>query len=276
MRRILGPAVALLAILLAAGIGSPSAKADDLNPLVDKWEFNLGGFFLASNTDITLYSNLLEEGTQINFEDDLGFDDSGTSFHLDAAYRIGRRHQISAGYYQLQRDTTYQINFEFDWGDETFPVDATVTGYFDMTFLEFGYDYWMLTKERTALSIGLSLSWIKVESGLGVGDVEGSIGTDLSSDVPVPTIALELRQILVQRLRLNAGLGYMTLSPIPDYKGNVWRSHIGLEHHTWKHVGFGLKYTYDAYDITKEDGSVLDWDIAFDLSGFEAYLHFMF
>ncbi len=270
-------AVAVVTIfLLAAGIGSSTAKADDENPMVDKWEFDLGSFFLGSNTDITLYSNVLEEGTKFSLEDDLGFDNSGTSFHLNAAYRIGRRHQISAGYFNLNRDTTQQLSFDLEWGDETFPIDATVTGYFDMTFLEFGYDYWMLTKERTALSIGLSLSWVSMEAGLGLEGEEGSIGTDLSSNVPVPTIAMELRQLLVHRLRLTAGLGYMTLSPIPDYKGNVWRSHIGLEHHTFEHVGFGLKYSYDSYDITKETGSLLDWDVAFDLSGFEAYLHFMF
>lgn len=266
----------LTMFLLLAGIGNPMAKADDDNPLVDKWEFDLGGFFLESKTDITLYSNVLEQGTKISLEDDLGFDNSGTSVHLNAAYRLGRRHQFSAGYFNLNRNTTQQLGFELEWGDETFPIDTTVTGYFDMTFLGFGYDYWMLTRERTALSIGISLSWIQMEAGLGIEGVQGSIGTDLKSDVPVPTIAMELRQLLVHRLRLTAGLGYMTLSPIPDHKGNVWRSHIGLEHHTWEHVGFGLKYSYDTYDITKEDGTLLDWDVAFDLSGFEAYLHFDF
>jgi hypothetical protein len=262
--------------LLVAGIGSPAAKAVEDNELVDRWEINLGGIFLGSSTDITLYSNVLGQGTTISLEDDLGFESSPTSIHINAAYLIGRRHQVSVGYFQLPRDTTHQISFDLEWGDETFPVDATVTGYFDTTFLEFGYDFWLVTKERTALSIGLSLTWASLEAGLGVEGVDGSVGADLNSSVPVPTLAVKLRQHLVHRLNLNVGLGYMTLSPLPDYSGNVWRSYIGLEHRTWDHVGFGLKYGYDGYDITKEDGSILDWDLALDVSAFEAYLHFMF
>ncbi len=270
--------IAALAIgPLAAGTDSQATMADGENPLVERWEFDLGGFFLGANTDVTLYSNVLDQGTQVNLEDDLGFDSSGTSFHINAAVRLGRRHQFSLGYFQMPRDTLEQISFDLEWGDETFPVNATVTGFFDLTFLEFGYDYWIVTKDRTALSIGLSLSWVTLKTGLGVEGVEiGGVGADISTDVPVPTLALELRQHLVQRLILDAGLGYMTLSPIPDYKGNVWRSFIALEHHTWDHIGFGLKYNYETYDITKDEGTRLDWDLGFDLSGFEAYLHFMF
>lgn len=263
-------------VLLIAGIGGPAARADDDNPMVDKWEFDVGGFFLGSTTDITLYSNLLGQGTEINLEDDLGFDSSDTSIHLNAAYRLGKRHQLSIGYFDMPRDSTEQISFELEWGDEVFPIDATITGYYDMRFIEFGYDYWMVAKERTALSIGLSVSWIRLQAGLGLEGAEDALNADLKTDVPVPTLALQLRQMLFHRLRLDAGLGYMTLSPLPDYKGNVWKSYIGLEHHTWEHVGFGLKYGYDAYDITREEDTILDWDVGFDLQGFEVYLHFMF
>jgi hypothetical protein len=269
-------AAVLTMFMMVAGIGSPTAKATEENPLVDRWEFDLGGFFLGSNTDVTLYSKLLETGTKISLEDDLGFDSSGTSFHINAAYLIGKRHQLSLGYFKLDRDTRQELSFELEWGDETFPVDAIVTGYFDTSFLELGYEYWMVAGERTALSIGLSLAWTRFETGLGLEGVEGSIGSDLKTDVPVPTLGLQLRQQLVHRLILNAGLGYMTLNPLPDYKGNVWRTYLGLEHRTWDHVGFGLKYSFDRHDITKEEGTALDWDIVSDISGFDVYLHFMF
>ena len=275
-RRWLITIAALAIVLLAAGTDSLATMADGDNPLVERWEFDLGGFFLGSSTDVTLYSELLEDGTSISLEDDLGFDSSGTTFHINGAVRLGRRHQFSVGYFDMPRNTTEQISFDLEWGDETFPIDSTVTGYFDLKFVEFGYDYWVVTKDRTALSLGLSLSWITLKAGLGVEGVEDSIGTDLSSDVPVPTLGVGLRQHLFHRLILNAGLGYMTLSPLQDIKGDVWRSQIGLEHHTWEHVGFGLKYRYDVYDITKEEGPLLDWDLGFDLSGFDVYLHFMF
>ena len=275
-RRCMITAAILTMFMLASGIAGPTAKAVEDNELVDRWEINLGGIFLGSTTDITLYSNVLGEGTTISLEDDLGFESSPTSIHINAAYLIGRRHQVSVGYFKLDRDTRQELSFELEWGDEIFPVDTVVTGYFDTTFLEFGYDYWLVTKERTALSIGLSLAWTTLEAGLGVEGVEESLGADLSSDVPVPTLGLKLRQHLVHRLILNAGLGYMTLSPLPDYKGDVWRTYLGLEHRTWDHVGFGLKYSYDRYDISKEEGTALDWDLGFDISGFEVYLHFMF
>jgi hypothetical protein len=271
-------AVAVLTMfLLASGVGSPAAMAVEDNELVDRWEFDLGGFFLGSSTDVTLYSTLLGQGTEVSLEDDLGFDSSDFSFHAKAAYLIGRRHQVSLGYYKLNRDSSQQIDFELDWGDETFPLSATVIGYFDTTFLEFGYDFWLVTRERTALSLGLSLTYLSVEAGLGIDGVDvGDVSGDLKTDVPVPAVFVSLRQHLVQRLILRAKLGYMTLNPIPDYKGDLWNGYIALEHRTWKNVGFGLKYSRDSYNIQKEDGAILDWDIGFDLSGFEFYLHFMF
>lgn len=275
-RRWLKMSAVAVSILLAFGLFGPTAGAVEDNPMVDRWEFDIGSLFMGTDTKVRLDSTVLGVGTEIDLEDDLGFDDSGSELRLEGAYLIGHRHQLRLGYFRMPRDAATTIRFDINWGDETYPVNADVAGHFDVTFWEFGYEFWMLTRERTALGLGLSLSWAQVEAGIGLEGSEISAEDDWSTDVPVPTIFLELRQNLVHRLDLEGELGYMSLAPLSGYDGDVWKAALALEHQTWEHVGFGLRYSIDAYSVEKEEEDLLGWKLDLDIQGFQVYLHLVF
>ncbi|HEX8412044.1 MAG TPA: hypothetical protein VF883_24555 [Thermoanaerobaculia bacterium] len=73
------------------------------------------------------------EGTLINFERDLGLEDSRTLQRFGVQWRPFARHELAASYFSAPRSGFEQINRNITFRDEVYPVNALVTSQFDLT-----------------------------------------------------------------------------------------------------------------------------------------------
>ena len=55
---------------------------------------------------------------------------------------------------------------EIEWGDETIPIDASVTLAFDITQAFIDYTYYPWVKDRWAFGFGLGLRWMDIQATL--------------------------------------------------------------------------------------------------------------
>ena len=113
----------LLQIFIILSFSITMVHAADSN--TDRFSFSIGAFITDRDTDARLDSQTLGQGTDIDFEDDLDLDSSGTVFRLDAFYRFNRRHRIDFAIFDLSRDSSATINESIQFGDDVFNINTT-------------------------------------------------------------------------------------------------------------------------------------------------------
>jgi len=269
MKRI---ALLLLFLLVVSASNAYAGVTVGESLVLDRWTFRIGGFLTGLSTDLRLDNPITgEEGTSISLEDDLGFSSSETVPRLNLAFIIGRRHEISVGWYKTDRDSSTTITEEIKWGDETFPINIDVVAFYNTEFLTAAYTYWFYSSEKTALGITGGLVLANLGSGMGVSFGGPGIEReeDLSTEVPVPQLGFSVSTYLGKRFVFAGAIGYIAFN-LDDWEGSVGSALASVEHRTWKNFGFGLGYSYTDYDI---DTKAVDFlgQFKYNVSGFEIY-----
>jgi hypothetical protein len=101
----------------------------------------LGTFFMTSETRVRADAfDSADIGTPFDFEDTFGLHDE-TVFRVDVSWRMGARHLLRAMYFDSHRAARSTLSEEIHFGDQTFPVDATVDSRFDFGITEVAYEY---------------------------------------------------------------------------------------------------------------------------------------
>ena len=107
-RRIALPSAAILLAAVA-----PAVHAESGNPLTDRFNIQLGGFLLSTETTLRVDGEF-DQGTEIDSERDLGLKDSDR-FRIDAYWRIAPKHKIRLMYFDTSNsaDKTLERTIEF-------------------------------------------------------------------------------------------------------------------------------------------------------------------
>jgi len=253
---------------LAAHAGGVSV-AD--SKVLDRWTFRIGGFLTGLSTEIRLDSPINGEGTTVSLEDDLGFSSSETVPRLNLSFIIGKRHKITAGWFETDRDSTTTITEEIEWGDETFPINADIRAFYTTEFIDLAYTFYFYSSERTSLGITGGLVFANLSAGLGLdlAGIGGQVEEDLSTDVPVPQLGFSVNTYLGKKFVFTTILGYIAFS-LDDWEGDVGTAIFSVEHRTWKNFGFGLSYSYANYNVDANAADFLG-NFEYNISGFEIY-----
>ena len=269
MKRI---AIVLLLLFCLSVTQASAGVSVGQSKVLDRWSFRIGGFLTGLSTDLRLDNPITgEEGTSISLEDDLGFSSSESVPRLNLSFILGKRHEISAGWYETDRDSTTTLSEEIMWGDETFPINVDVTAFYKTEFINVAYTYYFYSSETTSLGItgGLVLATLSAGVGLDLLGQGISREEDLSTDVPVPQLGFSINHYLGSRFVLAGTLGYIAFN-LDDWEGSVGSAILAIEHRTWKNFGFGVGYSYSNYDV---DASATDFlgNFEYNISGFEFY-----
>ena len=119
----IGLLVALASALLLPA--APGAAQETDTDVPQKFWIEMGGFRVSSSTNLRL--NGSAPGDDVDFERDLNLPNTTTQGYLEAFWRIGRRHQVSANWQRVKRDGgSVAIQEDIEWGDVVFPVGVEV------------------------------------------------------------------------------------------------------------------------------------------------------
>lgn len=272
--RLLQPAV-LIAALLAAGAGPAVAEEPGVlmsgtsggpNLLEDKFNATLGNFILETNTSVRLDGPAGEVGTDFDWEENFGGSD-GNRFRVDGSWRFADRHKVRGMWFNFERNRSTVFNEEVDWGEVTFPVDATVDGRFKFDIYELAYEYAFLKRENLELSgsFGFHLAQFEVgmtadvDTGGGGGTVE--IGDKGELNAPLPVIGGRVIYRIHRDFWIDAMVQFFALE-YENVDGRLIDSRIGVlwQPRSWGGIGIG----YNRFDMdvdvsrSKYTGK-LDW-----------------
>ena len=265
---------AVLTVLVAAPL-----RADESSFLFPRFSLTGGSFFETTETKVRVDADVTGiPGDLVDFESELGLDDSEAVLRFGLDWRPLARHQFSLGYHSLSRDGTETLTRDIQFGDTLFPISADVTGSFDLEFLEFAYTLWAMRRETAGLGVSIGATAISAEAGLVVeSDLGGGVlREEADTDLPVGMVGAELRLAPARRLLLAATVRALPSVQIEDVDGSALSYGARAEVQIVRNVGLGLAWNSFELDLEVEDGDDLTGTLDFTSEGGEVYLRLLF
>jgi len=248
----------------------PAQAQRDYEPLFDKFNLQIEGSWVNISSEIRLDSEVLGEGTTVNFEN-LGLAADKTIPTVAFQWQISKRNRVSARWQNIDRSSMTNVEDEIQWGDEIIPVDATLTLDFDITQIFVDYAYYPWVKERWAAGFGLGFRWMDLSTTLaweGLNAADDGRSQESASG-PLPYLYFEYRRLFSDHWRFLAGLGWLSVK-VGDIDGTQWVGHASIEYLVGDRWSFGAGFNLATIDvdwagIEVDQGNLLNgalnWDI---------------
>jgi len=255
----------VVALLLAAG--TASAQSDDDSA----FSISLGAFFTDRDSDTRIDGDG-GLGSDIDLENDLGFDKSDTVFRLDGSWRFAQNHRIDFSAFDLSRDAVKTIEREITIGDTTYEIDTSVEGNLDLNIYKLAYP-WMF--KRTGRN------FLGASAGLYVADIgtqfRGPFGVNPESNditAPLPVFGLRGAWYFTERWSVR-GSAELFVFEYDAFDGALYDVFAGIDYGFNDLVSLGLGFNAVQFDLGFSDDRLsgdLDWGYA----GAMLYLKFDF
>lgn len=209
-----------------------------------RFKFNAGAFFPVNNTQVRVGNNNGNFGTTIDLEDDLGFSKSTTSFIADFQWRISRRSRLVLEYFYLRRESTKTLDREIEFGDHVYPVNASVSAFFDNNIARLAYSYAILSKPKYEAGLLIGAHVIFGDMGLQLNTNIGSVGVEdnFNFTAPLPDIGAWGEFVLGPKFGLYTNINYLSLT-IDNIRGRIISYNLSLLYNIYQNFSITAGYT---------------------------------
>lgn len=251
-RNTAAPCIAAALLLVIA----PQARA--VEPL-DTFSVRISGYVTSFDTELRADGEG-RQGTNIDLHRDLGLGDDNLVANIGFTWRPWENHEFAISYYTQSADATRVIERDIEFDGTHYEASSTVRTDVDIDAYEASYTWWAASRERWALGPRVGLVWYRMELGIALDlDVGGNPGggamsSEVSADVPAPTIGAAWRWTPAEQWRVSADMGYFTVS-VDDIDGDVYFGRAGVEWFPWERAGFLLDYTYTRIEADADKDS---------------------
>jgi hypothetical protein len=284
MRRSLLVVIALLVITAAVPAMAQSivneAGREEVRGVPDRWGLNLGSFWQTFNTRIRADGNN-GQGSDIDFEDELGMPKSATNFQLAGFYRFSDRHRVDLAYLGWSRDNSRTLERQIVWNDVTYDVGVTLRSELDgrMVNAIYKYSFFNNGKVTFGLNGGISSVWTSAKlSGEGTvsggGTGSGTVAESSSVMVPIPVIGMHFELTLAKRFFWRAD-GNFFAADISGYDGHVNELSTSLNYFFTRNIGVNAGFASTTLKVNKS-GDKGDVNVRLGFSGAVANLMMTF
>jgi hypothetical protein len=258
---------AAAAIALAGFAAGASAETPQ-----DHWWGELEYFYPTISSKARLdFPGTNVQGTEIRLEDDLGLADrKGTPYFL-LGTRIGQPWRVEFEYYYLNRTGTHVIDKEINWGDQTYPVNATVSTKFDTNIYRLvgGYSFYRTSMAEAGGSLGLHVTDFRL--GLSGTSTSGTFQSETKNALaPLPTLGVYGVYKFNDQMMMRGRIDYLSLT-VDKYHGQLVNTMAGFSWRFMPNWGAGVAYRYVSYNLKSTNPHFVG-EIKYDFKGPTIYL----
>ncbi len=237
-----------------AAVQDQSPVESDFDYEPPQFVLSFGGeIFSSFDSELRLESKAIGGGgTELDFEDDLGFDESTDSVRIDSSWVIddARVHRLDFSFFNIRRQSSYRIDREIEWGGNTIPIQSDVTAFFKTAIYKLSYRYNILAEKRYEFGMGLGLHMSRL--GVGIGATGVSVSEEFRMTVPMPVVGMGGRFSFTPQLHLTGAIDalYVKFSGLDgvlddrQVEGLVLDSRVALEYDLLRNFGVGLGVNY--------------------------------
>ena len=235
---------------LIAAVATPAEAQRDFEPLFDKFNFQIEASWINISTKIRLDSEILGEGTTLNFEKPrFGGRQDDPHPRLPVADRQAAPGRRPLAGHQSQLDdalwkaTSSGATRSFPSTPRSAWMSISTQVFRRLCLLPVGQRAW-------AAGFGLGFRWMDLQTTLaweGAIVEEGGRSTAAAS-APLPYLYFEYRRLFSEKWRFMTGLGWLGIK-IGDIDGTQWVGHVGIEYLAGKRWGFGAGFNLATVDV---------------------------
>ncbi len=244
---------------------------EEPNRLYPRFRLSAGLFGAFFSTNLRLDGENI--GTEIDLEDDLGFETNKFDFRTDGFLRLGRRHRIRFGYFLVSRESRKVIDERIEFGDDVFDVDTEIAADFKTQFVTAGYSFSFVARRKVEVAAALGLAAMFTNTGIAAVGTIGEEEVDAQSErgsatFPVATLGFDVSWAPISRLivRGKAGGLYVKISDIRASVGDVG---LSVDYFFTRAFGAGAGFEWTKLGVEKVGDRTLD--VTYRFSGLLLY-----
>lgn len=224
--------------------------------LQDRWHIQVGVYTPNVTTSARLNGSGGRIGTEVNFEEDLGYVERSDMPAVLASVRLGERWRIEAEYLSLRRDNTRTLSTTIDWGDNTYTFGTTVQSEFNSDIFRLSAGYSFVKDAQKELGVALGLHVTDFYLAIGASSVGTETGEALA---PLPTLGIYGAYAFTPKWLLSGRVDVFSLS-YEEYDGSLTNATLGVDYRFLRNLALGAAYRYIDYDLsvtkTRYNGSI--------------------
>lgn len=192
------------------------------------------------DTNIRLDGSAAPIGTDVDFERDLGLEDSKTELFADFTLRITKRQRLEVGYLRLNRDATKTLTQTINYGDQSFTAGTDVTTVLDVNIYRVAYGYSILNTGRKEFGFTIGLHATSIDAG--INDTGGSISEQGDMIMPLPNFGVFGGVAIGSHV---AALGRVQIFYLEagQYRAELVNATAAVEYYPFKPLFLGAGYT---------------------------------
>lgn len=250
--------VSCLAVVIASPAAVNHAFADESEEpqvaMPDKWMLRLGAYFIDGADTSVAINTPVGVGTIIDYQRDLGGEDSDTIPRIDAFYRFNDRHRIDFTWFSIDRQGERTLAVDLTIGDETFNESETVFSdiKYELYGLRYNYSFYHSPKVELAVSAGLNITDYDLSFQTDTGDKSESAGLT----VPLPLIGLRMVYAITPKWFVRYVSEAFFIEFDDSFRGALLNYELSTEYRIFRNFALGVGFARIGLDA---DVNADDW-----------------
>ena len=274
----------LLAVLFSIFIILPNpSHAKEWIKQGDEWLTISGGVFIGKiNSTLSVDNSSLGAGAEVNLEDDLDLGEDVTTYWGNIAWRFYKKHRLSVGYYQFNRDASATAKDDLQIGDEIYPAGASLSTEFKIGVLPITYSYSFLKKEKYEFGGSLGLHWstlyfdVAGSASLGNDDVDADVSVDAAAPMPLFGLLYDYHFTPKWTVGTHGEIFFLDISDNTfAFSGTITNLRVHTEYWLFNNFGLGAAVNWFALDVEVDDS---EWkgDLDYQYLGLQVFANIRF
>ncbi len=209
---------------------------------------------VSADTDIAVFGSS-GIGTSIDFDDDLGGENSVVIPRIDAYYRFDKHHRIDFSSFRTKRDGSKTIEIDIELGDQSFSIGERIDSEieFALTRVGYGYSFYHSPNVELTVTAGLNVNSYDFDFGLAGGGSDDSAGVS----APLPTFGLRLGYKISPKWYLRYVSETFFIEIEDTLKGTLLNYELDIEYRVSPRFTVGAGISRISTDLDADDS---DWE----------------
>jgi hypothetical protein len=248
----------LMAMLAGVAIAGESDDSTAYHPfLSDRFHLGIGGFWPEKNLEISVDGS--DPSEDIDFEEDLGYDDSGWTPSLNFRWRYAKNWSLSGQYWGFDSEESVFLTKDIEWEDVIYQDGTYARSGIDFAVTRIFLGRSVLREPGYEFGVGAGIHWLETDVFIE-GQIASGSGTTFSresadSSGPLPNIGAWYMYSWSPDWMVDARLDWLRAS-VGEYSGGLWHAQAGIHYQISRTYGVGLSYSNFRIDLDVDDS---DW-----------------
>jgi len=272
MKKLLAMYLFLIFGLVVISTTTSAEALKGIHPLQsDRFVIGLGGFAPDLSGEFSVDSSTGEDGTDVDFQDDMGLDDSATLPAAAIHWRLSNKSRIQGEYFNIGQSHRAVLGRDINIGDVEFEIGADLKSDMRIDIARVFYGYSFVKNDKAELGAGAGLHYINMDISVsGQARVNGietpKVETGVDEWAILPNVGAYANYAFSPKWITTARVDWISVN-IDKYSGGLWNVEAALQYQMLKHVGIGLAYRYIDFNVGIEEDGKADIEAEIAYSG---------